>query len=245
MEPAAIWHEVECGAYAVDLRFWEDLVPQGDTVLDLGAGTGRVATYLARRGRAVTAVDVDPKVLEVLEERNEERELGIECVCEDVRELSLRRQFDAVLAPMQLLQLMRGPLERRALLTRARRHLRPGGLFAAALMSLDGEPIGSEYISPPPDMREIDGWLYSSQSIALLPIEEGKAIAIDRMRTAVAPDGGRKTHLSRIRLELVEPDELEREMRAAGLLVQDRRSIPATDDHVGSVLVVGTAPEED
>jgi len=243
IEQAAIWHEVECGAYEADLVFWEELVGKRDAVLDLGSGTGRVAMYLARRGRSVTAVDVDPRILHVLEERSAERGLDIECFCEDARDLHLGREFDAVIAPMQLIQLMRGAQERRALLKRAVQHLRPGGVFAATVMNLDGEPIGGDYLPPPPDMREFDGWLYSSQSVAVLPIESGRAIAIDRVRTVVAPDGSQKESLSRVRLELLEPEVLEREMESAGLVVQGRRIIPVTEEHVGSVLLTGTAPD--
>jgi SAM-dependent methyltransferase len=242
-DPAPIWHEVECGSYQADLGLWEELVEEDAEVVDLGCGTGRVATRLARGGRRVTAVDQDPQVLEVLERRVAERGLAVECVCKDVRELNLGRQFDAVLAPMQLVQLMRGEDERRAMLTRVVRHIRPSGLFAASLMDLEGEPLGEEYGPPPPDMREVDGWVYSSQSVAVLPIDRGRAIAIDRVRTAVAPDGEQRKSLSRVRLELVPPDVLEREMQAAGLVLRGRRVIPPTEEHVGSIVVIGAAPE--
>ena len=54
----AIWHDLECGAYAEDLPLWRSLASTyGDPVLDVGAGTGRVALDLARRGHRVTALD--------------------------------------------------------------------------------------------------------------------------------------------------------------------------------------------
>ena len=243
VDPAPIWHEVECGSYEADLALWEELVAEGAEVVDLGCGTGRVSMRLARRGRKVTAVDQDPRVLEVLEERAAARGLAVECVCADVRELSIDHQFEAVLAPMQLVQLMRGETEREAMLTRALRHLRPGGVFAATLMDLEGEPLGEEYGPPPPDMREVDGWVYSSQSVGVYPIDRGRAIAIDRIRTAVAPDGRQRKSMYRIRLELLAPDQFEREMQAAGLVVQGRQAIAPTEEHVGSIVVIATAPE--
>jgi SAM-dependent methyltransferase len=54
-----IWHDVECGAYAEDLFLWRSLAAEhGDPVLDVGAGTGRVALDLARHGHRVTALDI-------------------------------------------------------------------------------------------------------------------------------------------------------------------------------------------
>jgi SAM-dependent methyltransferase len=197
--------------------------------------------HLARRGRKVTAVEWEAMLVGVLEERAAERGLDIEVVCADVRNFKLDHEFDVVLAAMQLVQLMRGADEQHAMLKRAARHLRPGGLFAAALMDLEGEVVGDDYTPPTPDMREVEEWVYSSQPVAIRPVNGGKAIVLDRVRTAVSPDGEQQTSVSCVRLELVSPEVLEREMQAAGLQVRPRRMIPPTEEHVGSVVVVGEA----
>ena len=65
-----VWHDVECGRYDADLPLWHELAreaPEG--VLDVGAGTGRVALRLAYAGHDVTALDLDPELLAVLEQR--------------------------------------------------------------------------------------------------------------------------------------------------------------------------------
>ena len=64
----SMWHDVECGRYDADLPLWHELAreaPEG--VLDVGAGTGRVALRLAHAGHDVTALDIDPTLLAVLE----------------------------------------------------------------------------------------------------------------------------------------------------------------------------------
>jgi cyclopropane fatty-acyl-phospholipid synthase-like methyltransferase len=232
--PAAIWHDVECGSYGADLALWEELTQPGDTVLDIGCGTGRVALHLARRGRAVTAIDREPQLLAELERRAARAALHVPAVCADARDFDLGVEFDAVLAPMQFIQLFRGARERAAMLARAAAHLRPGGLFATTLMNLEGEVLGDEYGPPPPDMREVDRWVYSSLSVGVRPVDRGEAIVIERVRTAVSPEGRQSRSV----------DEVEDEIAAAGLVVHERHEIPATEDHVASVAVTALRREE-
>ena len=63
-----VWHDVECGGYDADLALWRELAREaGGPVLDVGAGTGRVALRLAGAGLDVTALDLDGELLDVLE----------------------------------------------------------------------------------------------------------------------------------------------------------------------------------
>jgi SAM-dependent methyltransferase len=239
----AVWHDIECGSYAADLTLWDELAgPAPRDVLDLGCGTGRVSVRLARRGHRVTAADLEPAFLEEAARRAQAWNVDLDTVAADARSFDLGRRFDLVLAPMQLVQLFHGSEERIAMLKAVAAHLRPGGRFAAALMSLEGEDLGDEYIPPGPDMRDVDGWVYSSQPVAVRPLDGGTAISLDRERTIVAPDGARTSEPSEIRLELLSPEEFEEEIAAAGLALAGRRVIPPTEDHVGSVVVLATAP---
>jgi SAM-dependent methyltransferase len=239
----AVWHDIECGSYAADLPLWDELAgPSPKDVLDLGSGTGRVAVRLAQRGHRVTGLDLDPAFLEEAAQRAGVQGVRIETAVADARDFELGRSFDLVLAPMQLVQLFHGAEERLAMLNAAASHLRPGGTFAGALMDLGEEPIGDEYVPPIPDMREVDGWVYSSQPVAVRPVDAGAAISLDRVRTIVMPSGERTETVSEIRLELLSADTFEEEALAAGLVLAGRREVAPTDDHVGSVVVLATAP---
>jgi hypothetical protein len=110
-------------------------------------------------------------------------------------------------------------------------------------MELHEEPVGEEYLPPVPDMREVEGWVYSSQPVGLRPVDDGAAISLDRVRTTVAPGGERTSTSTETRLELLSPHELERETAAAGLKVLGRRFVAPTEDHVGSIVVVAAAPK--
>ncbi len=114
-----IWHDLECGAYAEDLGLWRALVDaHGEPVLDVGAGTGRIALDLARRGARVTALDRDPELLAELRRRGEG--LPLDTVEADAREFALGRRFPLCIVPMQTIQLLDGPAGRAAFLTCAR-----------------------------------------------------------------------------------------------------------------------------
>jgi SAM-dependent methyltransferase len=128
--PAVTWHDVEHGAYDADLPVWRELADlAGGPILDLGAGTGRVAIDLAARGHDVTALDNDPALLAALTDRAPH----VTTVTADARDFDLKATFALVIAPMQLVQIIGGEDGRATVLRRAREHLEPGGIFAAAI----------------------------------------------------------------------------------------------------------------
>jgi SAM-dependent methyltransferase len=230
----AIWHDVECGAYGADLPFWEGLASAAEDgpVLDLGCGTGRVALHLARRGHQVVGLDVDPELIAVLEQRAEG--LPLETVHADARDFHLGAEVALVLAPMQTLQLLDDAGDRLACLRCVSAHLPPGGLFAAAILEEMPEPDDSP--PPLPDVREVDGWIYSSLAVEAA-VGSGE-IYIKRIRQTVSPAGELSEEPNEVRITTFPATQLEEEAAAAGLLPHARRPISATDIHVGSTVVV-------
>jgi SAM-dependent methyltransferase len=239
----AIWQDLEWGSYDVDLALWLELAEGRSAVLDLGCGTGRVAMSLAAAGHTTTGLDAEPALVDELRRRAGDCGLRIVAVTGDIRDFDLGHQFDLVLAPMQLLQLLQGAQERQAALARIRDHLLPGGLFATALLDLSDEAIDSDYLAPLPDIRETEGWVFSSQATAIRTVDQNAAIVLHRQRHVVTPAGQVHDVKSEIRLELLSAGQLELELTRAGLRPLERRPIPATDDYMGSIAVIAERPE--
>ncbi len=233
IDAEAIWHDVECSSYAADLPLWEELATAGEgAVLDLGCGTGRVALHLARRGHKVIGVDHDATLLAVLRERA--GDLAVEPVHADVREFELDRPVALALAPMQTLQLLEGADARIACLRRVAAALAPNGRFAAAI--LEEMPPPDDSPPPLPDVREVDGWVYSSLATeaAVGPGE----VVVHRLRQTVSPEGKLAEEPNRVRIETFAAAQLEEEAATVGLVPVEHRRIGATDIHVGSTAVV-------
>jgi SAM-dependent methyltransferase len=235
--PAVVWQDVECGGYDADLPLWEELAADlGGPILDLGCGTGRVALHLARRGHEVVGVDVDPALVAALLDRALRADLSVTGVVADVRAVELERRFRLALAPMQLLQLVGGAEGRRRAVRCASAQLEPGGVLAAAIV--EGAPAealgeGDELV---PDVRERDGWVFSSLPVGVRAA--GGRIEIRRLRQAVAPDGALAEDMDVASLEVVDAAMIETEGREAGLEPVSRHKIEPTPDHVGSTAVL-------
>jgi cyclopropane fatty-acyl-phospholipid synthase-like methyltransferase len=233
---SAVWHDLECGGYAADLPLWRALAAEhGDPVLEIGAGTGRVAIDLARHGHRVTALDNDALLLAELSRRADG--LDVPTAIADARTFELEQRFAVCLVPMQTIQLLGGQQGRRSFLERARRHLHRGGVLAAALASrLEAYELEDEGPRLLPDMCERDGVVYASHPTAIRAAGDG--FVLERRRETVAPDGQRTVEANVIKLDRVLPSELELEAAEAGLAPAGRATVPATEDYSGSEVVI-------
>jgi SAM-dependent methyltransferase len=235
----ALWHDLECGAYEEDLPLWRTLAgAAGGTVLDVGAGTGRVSLDLAARGVGVVAVDVDAALLAALEHRA--AGLRVETVVADARELDLGRRFALVLVPMQTLQLLGGRSGRAAFLRRARDHLEPDGLLAAALADAMDCFDEEHDTPPPPDACEIAGVRYASQLVAVE--DEGGRAAIHRRREIIGPGERYESQDVVVHMDRVSAHEVAAEASELGFLNEPHLFVPQTEEYLGSTVVVLRAP---
>jgi SAM-dependent methyltransferase len=231
-----IWHDLECGSYGEDMTLWRSLAErEGDPVLDVGAGTGRVALDLARRGHRVTALDRDAELLGELTRRANGFEL--DTVTADARDFYLDRQFALCLVPMQTIQLLGGRDGRLSFLRCAKRHLTAGALLAIAIAeTLELFELEEGIPAPLPDICERDGVVYSSQPTAVRVL--GDQFVLERRRATITAAGERSVAEDVIHLDSLTRAQLEQEAAEAGLRRAGDATISPTDDYVGSTVVM-------
>ena len=228
---AVIWHDLECGRYRADLADWLELAraaAPGGPLLDVGAGTGRVALTLARAGHEVIALERDRELACELAARADG--LAVEVVCADACAFALGRAVALAIVPMQTIHLL---ADRPAFLRCARATLAAGGLLAVSLLGEGAEPFELEL---EPDTVALGAVRYESAPTALRR-EPGGAVLLERRRSRIAPAGAPSSQLDLIRLERCDVETLTEEARAAGFEPAGVRRVAATSEHAGSEIV--------
>jgi SAM-dependent methyltransferase len=104
------------------------------SLLDLGCGTGRHGFEMARRGIAVTGVDMSETMLAMgnayLKNAPPEPNISLPVLRHgDARTVRLGGKFDAVVSLFHVMSYQNTEVDALALLETARQHLHPGGLF--------------------------------------------------------------------------------------------------------------------
>ena len=125
-----------------------DTLPKGLDVLDLGAGQGRDALPIARRGHRVVAVDIAPTGLMQLAE--DAAGLKVETVVADLNTYAPEGQFDVAILDRTLHMLE--PVRRLSVLNRLIPHIRPNGMILIADEVKNLVHFGAFF-------DDLDGWI--------------------------------------------------------------------------------------
>lgn len=115
-----------------DVDFYRELASEtGGPILEVGCGTGRVATALAADGHEVVGVDVSVPMLRLAERRRatlpEDVATRLSYREGNIATLALGRAFPLVITPSRVFQFMLTTDAQRQALAALRAHLRPDG----------------------------------------------------------------------------------------------------------------------
>jgi precorrin-6B methylase 2 len=241
---AAAWQQVEFGSYAADLPLWMQLAGQAEgPVLELGAGSGRVALHLAGHGHEVIALEHDPDLAAVLEGASERLATPLRIVQADLSspaELDLPARPSLAIGPLHVIQMLDAQT-RTALLARLHDLLAAGG--SLALTVVDEDTIlsaGASATQILPDMREFEGWVYSSEPLWVQVGED--ALTVRRVRERVSPDGAMERLIHDEVLQRISPERLEIEAEEAGFVAAGRRQISSGPNEADSIAVLLEVP---
>jgi precorrin-6B methylase 2 len=244
LEEVAIWQEVEFGSYTADLPLWRELAEAAEgPVLELGAGAGRVTIHLAGQGANLIPVERDAGLAAQLEASAAERGISVTMVVADLDapgELSPPGRPALAIGPLHVIQIVNGDA-RPALLGRLREVMAPGGTIALTLVDESTLlSVGAAATQILPDMREIDGWVYSSEPLWVQVGDE--VLTVRRLRERVSPEGRMERTVQDDLLHRVSPDRLETEAEAVGLRPAGRRQISSGPNEADSSVVLLEVP---
>lgn len=148
-------HFDACHAHRLDdVPFWTQAASSCRTVLELGCGTGRIATPIAAAGKRVIGIDSNQSMLDQAQRKARAANVDIQYVLGDMRAFDLGRDdLDLAILAFNTINLLISLEDALACLRCARRHLSPTGrliidTFLPSPSRLVGEELQSDYVLP-------------------------------------------------------------------------------------------------
>jgi SAM-dependent methyltransferase len=202
-----------------DLHFWRELAhQQGDPILELGCGTGRILIPLLQAGYKVIGLDKDPAMLAVLGQNiTPNLRPAMHLVLADMTAFHLNTVFSLITLPCNTFSLLQS-YQRLSTLQCVKRHLAPGGLFAVSLpnpawlrrLPTRADPEVEEIISHPLDGEPVQissAWQRTTQHFTIYWHYDH-----------LLPNGQVERLSIQVKHNLVEPQEYLDEFKASGLV---------------------------
>lgn len=211
-----------------DLDLYLALAARADgAVLELAAGTGRLAVPLAAAGHPLTAVDLDPAMIERGRARASRAELPdgrLTWVSADLIDLRLPegRSYALGFLALNSIMLLPSRAAQRAALRTLADHLAPGGLAAVDVWLPDADDLARfdgrvilEWPRPDPDSGEL-----VTKAGSAIHDAATNTIALTSIYEQASQGGAVRRWVRHDRLRLVSADELASFAEDAGLEVE-------------------------
>jgi len=164
-------------------------------ILELGCGTGILLSQLAEKGYECTGIDLDESMLYIARSKAKDKNLMIEYLQGDMREIEIDGQFDVVIC-FQAMSFMQTDTDFIKVINSISRVIVPSGLFSFGVMNIDHKLDSGETASAAMMDLAIEGENYKlvrinsmhrqgefEQWTAVYFIEEKGLISIDIMKS--------------------------------------------------------------
>jgi SAM-dependent methyltransferase len=204
-----------------DLHFWRELAQeQGDPILELGCGTGRVLVHLARTGYRTFGLDIHSEMLSFLQKNLPE---GLEhppqVFLADMTAFKLATCFSLILLPCNTFSTLSESMRKKTLENVAR-HLKKGGRFTFSIpnptvllrMPVQGESEVEDIFAHPVDGEPVQ------VSSAWKRTDE--VFHVRWHYDHLHPNGNIQRHSVEVSHQIVPIDIYMEEIEAAGLYTQ-------------------------
>jgi len=213
----AILYHAHHSRHLEDIPFWRELARRnGNPILELGCGTGRVTMALAKDGLHVIGLDINANMLSILRKRTSSGIPKLSILQADMTNFHLALPFALIIMPCNTYSTL-SRNNREASLRSACRHLLPSGTFAVSLpnpMVLETLPRKSEpqleetFLHPQSGnpVQVSSSWRRSAHDFTLLWTYDH-----------LLPDGRVERFTSQVRHHLASVETLLDEFHQAGL----------------------------
>ena len=220
---AARYYDLDYGELRDDIEMYQQFARRGDgNVLELGAGTGRIAVPLAEAGQRVVAVDGSEAMLAAGEQRM--RDAGVEMVTADIRRVRLARRFGLVLLPFSTFHHMLTREDQIDALASVAEHLIPEGVAIIDLRR--PQPDDFDDLAQPLRLEWARRDPRSGRQVTKMATQastgDGRLVHLTYLYDEIREDGTVERVLARFPLRAgLLPDEVTTLCERAGLAVVD------------------------
>src|SRR5262249_41021969 len=138
----APFYDIEHDRFSEDLNMYSNYAElSGGKILELACGSGRVLLPLAQEGYELTGVDSSAKMLEIAQQRLQEKKLTGHCqlVKQDMRSLQLEQKYRLAIIALGSFGHIATRKDQRSTLAAIRAHLSPSATLILDISNADAQ----------------------------------------------------------------------------------------------------------
>lgn len=221
----APFYDIEHDRFSEDLDMYKNYAElSGGKILELACGSGRVLLPLAEEGYELTGVDNSAKMLEIAQQRLQEKELAGHCqlITQDMRKLQLGQKYRLAIIALGSFGHITTRKDQQSTLAAIRAHLSPGATLILDISNGDArymEDLGGQVLHQGTWPTE-DGY-YCTHFVSPATSSDRHLLELTHFYERHQQGGPVERTVITTRLYLFERTELELLLEKAGFVIKD------------------------